>query len=653
MTCEYSPRICNIDSRGDIECSLLRNRVCAKRNHVSDSTTCVCANSNCFVCPAGSYGQHRLKMVTDSCKSCPPFSTSYFGNTTTPADCICMAGYTFNETSQRCEVCPTGTYKSQPGNYPCTVCKPGFKTHFEASTSCDCMPGYTQDQEGNCEPCPINSYKDHSGPLSCKPCPMYSTTEADSGRDSINSCVCVFGTFVQVTNPRYGECQEYPNQELIEQGLMTPPSTQSEINSAEQESSDEANKNDWEYVVHWIAGVVGAVVGGVCFIVIVVILIRKRKSGKSENPLYEETQSMTSAFELQQSVDNVYISFLAPKYFIHQKNITLGALLGQGAFGQVFEAYLSNHNGNQTPLKVAVKKLRANASIEEQEALKTELEQMLYVGHHPNIVNLLGASFKNGRLMIVMEYAEPGNLLNYLKKKRHDVEMESIDGRKSPSHHEKSRTYSLMKDNELISIIWQIAKGMRHLGSVKCIHRDLAARNILLADNMVAKISDFGLAREVYENGYYFKVTKGRLPFKWMSPESLLSGQYTTKSDVWSFGVLLWEIATLGGSPYPGIPVEQIFEMLKSGYRMSRPDYCDEEIYTIMLQCWRAEPADRPNFGELVEKFDRILQLTSNELYLDLEYNSDFLEENGMYGSFTVVPDYPSISEVTGDAETV
>uniref|UniRef100_A0A8C2MB32 Fibroblast growth factor receptor n=1 Tax=Cricetulus griseus TaxID=10029 RepID=A0A8C2MB32_CRIGR len=156
------------------------------------------------------------------------------------------------------------------------------------------------------------------------------------------------------------------------------------------------------------------------------------------------------------------------------------------------------------------------------------------------------------------------------------------------------------------------------LSRLQCIHRDLAARNVLVTENNVMKIADFGLARDINNIDYYKKTTNGRLPVKWMAPEALFDRVYTHQSDVWSFGVLMWEIFTLGGSPYPGIPVEELFKLLKEGHRMDKPANCTNELYMMMRDCWHAVPSQRPTFKQLVEDLDRILTLTTNEEYLDL-----------------------------------
>ncbi|PSN52168.1 hypothetical protein C0J52_06471 [Blattella germanica] len=148
------------------------------------------------------------------------------------------------------------------------------------------------------------------------------------------------------------------------------------------------------------------------------------------------------------------------------------------------------------------------------------------------------------------------------------------------------------------------------------VHRDLAARNVLLAAGKICKISDFGLTRDVYEDDAYLKRSKGRVPVKWMALESLADHMYTSKSDVWSFGVLMWELVTLGASPYPGVAVHNLFHLLKAGYRMEKPENCSAQLYNVMRSCWYETPSDRPSFKELTDVFERMLE--DGVEYLDL-----------------------------------
>ncbi|XP_051001370.1 fibroblast growth factor receptor 2 isoform X8 [Acomys russatus] len=301
-----------------------------------------------------------------------------------------------------------------------------------------------------------------------------------------------------------------------------------------------------------------------------------------------------------------------PKWEFPRDKLTLGKPLGEGCFGQVVmaEAVGIDKDKLKEAVTVAVKMLKDDATEKDLSDLVSEMEMMKMIGKHKNIINLLGACTQDGPLYVIVEYASKGNLREYLRARRPPGMEYSYDINRVP---EEQMTFK-----DLVSCTYQLARGMEYLASQKCIHRDLAARNVLVTENNVMKIADFGLARDINNIDYYKKTTNGRLPVKWMAPEALFDRVYTHQSDVWSFGVLMWEIFTLGGSPYPGIPVEELFKLLKEGHRMDKPANCTNELYMMMRDCWHAVPSQRPTFKQLVEDLDRILTLTTNEEYLDL-----------------------------------
>ncbi|XP_075050264.1 fibroblast growth factor receptor 3 isoform X2 [Mixophyes fleayi] len=301
-----------------------------------------------------------------------------------------------------------------------------------------------------------------------------------------------------------------------------------------------------------------------------------------------------------------------PKWEFARTRLTLGKPLGEGCFGQVVmaEAIGIDKDKPNKSLTVAVKMLKDDATDKDLSDLVSEMEMMKMIGKHKNIINLLGACTQDGPLYVLVEYASKGNLREYLRARRPPGMDYSFDTCKIPAEQ--------LTFKDLVSCAYQVARGMEYLASQKCIHRDLAARNVLVTDDNVMKIADFGLARDIHNIDYYKKTTNGRLPVKWMAPEALFDRVYTHQSDVWSFGVLLWEIFTLGGSPYPGIPVEELFKLLKEGHRMDKPANCTHELYMIMRECWHAVPSQRPTFKQLVEDLDRALTVTSTDEYLDL-----------------------------------
>nr|XP_045052048.1 proto-oncogene tyrosine-protein kinase receptor Ret isoform X2 [Desmodus rotundus] len=304
-----------------------------------------------------------------------------------------------------------------------------------------------------------------------------------------------------------------------------------------------------------------------------------------------------------------------PKWEFPRKNLVLGKTLGEGEFGKVVEATAFRLKGKAGYMTVAVKMLKENASPNELRDLLSEFNLLKQV-NHPNVIKLYGACSQDGPLLLIVEYAKYGSLRGFLRESRKaGPGYVGSRGSRSSSYLDNPDERALTM-GDLISFAWQISRGMRYLAEMKLVHRDLAARNVLVAEGRKMKISDFGLSRDVYEEDSYVKRSKGRIPVKWMAIESLFDHIYTTQSDVWSFGVLLWEIVTLGGNPYPGIPPERLFNLLKTGYRMERPDNCSEEMYSLMLQCWKQEPDKRPVFADISKDLEKMM--VKRRDYLDL-----------------------------------
>ncbi|XP_032082166.1 fibroblast growth factor receptor 3-like [Thamnophis elegans] len=341
------------------------------------------------------------------------------------------------------------------------------------------------------------------------------------------------------------------------------------------------------------------------------VSLESNSSMNSNTPLVRITRLSSSEGAMLANVSELELP-ADPKWELARSRLTLGKPLGEGCFGQVVmaEAMGIDKEKPSQPVTVAVKMLKDDATDKDLSDLVSEMEMMKMIGKHKNIINLLGACTQDGPLYVLVEYASKGNLREYLRARRLPGMDYSFDTCKMPEEQ--------LAFKDLVSCAYQVARGMEYLASQKCIHRDLAARNVLVTEDHVMKIADFGLARDVHNIDYYKKTTNGRLPVKWMAPEALFDRVYTHQSDVWSFGVLLWEIFTLGGSPYPGIPVEELFKLLKEGHRMDKPANCTPDLYMIMRECWHAVPSQRPTFKQLVEDLDRVLTVTSTDEYIDL-----------------------------------
>ncbi|XP_019941395.2 fibroblast growth factor receptor 4 [Paralichthys olivaceus] len=338
--------------------------------------------------------------------------------------------------------------------------------------------------------------------------------------------------------------------------------------------------------------------------------VESNSSGKSSASLMRVARLSSSCSPMLAGVMEFELPY-DPDWEFPRENLTLGKPLGEGCFGQVVraEAYGINKDCTDQATTVAVKMLKDDATDKDLADLISEMELMKVMDKHKNIINLLGVCTQDGPLYVLVEYASKGSLREYLRARRPPGMDYTFDVTKVP---EEQLTFK-----DLLSCAYQVARGMEYLASKRCIHRDLAARNVLVTEDNVMKIADFGLARGVHQIDYYKKTTNGRLPVKWMAPEALFDRVYTHQSDVWSFGVLMWEIFTLGGSPYPGIPVEELFKLLKEGHRMDKPSNCTHELYMMMRECWHAVPTQRPTFKQLVEELDKVLLSISDE-YLDL-----------------------------------
>ncbi|KAM6913051.1 ALK tyrosine kinase receptor [Xenentodon cancila] len=278
---------------------------------------------------------------------------------------------------------------------------------------------------------------------------------------------------------------------------------------------------------------------------------------------------------------------------VPRRNISLTRGLGHGAFGEVYEGLAVGIPGEPSPLQVAVKTLPEVCS--EQDELDFLMEALIISKFsHQNIVRCIGVSLQAMPRFILLELMAGGDLKTFLRETRPRLEQPSS-----------------LTMVDLLNVARDIAKGCQYLEENQFIHRDIAARNCLLTckgSGRVAKIGDFGMARDIYRASYYRKGGRAMLPVKWMPPEAFMEGIFTSKTDTWSFGVLLWEIFSLGYMPYPSRSNQEVLEFVTNGGRMDPPKNCPGPVYRIMTQSWQHQPEDRPNFSTILERIDYCLQ---------------------------------------------
>uniref|UniRef100_A0A674INV5 Hepatocyte growth factor receptor n=1 Tax=Terrapene triunguis TaxID=2587831 RepID=A0A674INV5_9SAUR len=326
------------------------------------------------------------------------------------------------------------------------------------------------------------------------------------------------------------------------------------------------------------------------------------------------------ASPLLQTNVHIDIGALNPDLVKEVQHVVIGAdslivhfseIIGRGHFGCVYHGTLLDNDGRK--IHCAVKSLNRITDLEEvAQFLKEGIIMKDFT--HPNVLSLLGICLPSeGSPLVVLPYMKHGDLRNFIRNETHNPTVK-----------------------DLIGFGLQVAKGMKYLASKKFVHRDLAARNCMLDEKFTVKVADFGLARDVYDKEYYsvHNKTGAKLPVKWMALESLQTQKFTTKSDVWSFGVLLWELMTRGAPPYPDVNSFDITVYLLQGRRLLQPEYCPDPLYEVMLKCWHPKPEMRPAFSELVSDISTIFSTFIGEHYVHV---------NATYVNVKCIAPYPSL----------
>ena len=341
-------------------------------------------------------------------------------------------------------------------------------------------------------------------------------------------------------------------------GSLTPPSKTNEI----------------------VGGSVGGSLGLVLIIVIIAVVYIRRKRAEMLNRPFDFTKMVQS-----NTADLMLQSDRSVPREVKRSTVKITQVLGEGNFGEVSKAILTETAGLPGYI-VAVKVLKENVdATSAREQFLSEASLMAQFSHD-NVTRLIGVVTIGEPMLVILEYCENGSL---------DVYLEKYD------------TVFPM----LMKFSVDCAGGMAYLASLGFIHRDLAARNVLLGSDMTAKIADFGMSRVSVDKNYYV-AKSGQLPVRWTAPEALEHQRFSEKSDVWSFGILMYEIFTQGTLPYLGWNNSKVWVQVMSGYRLSRPMTCPQDVYDVMKSCWGDAAAGRPTFGALLASLTTIASKTDD-----------------------------------------
>eukprot|EP00049_Salpingoeca_infusionum_P013401 m.250470 g.250470 ORF g.250470 m.250470 type:complete len:775 (+) comp15437_c0_seq1:47-2371(+) len=287
---------------------------------------------------------------------------------------------------------------------------------------------------------------------------------------------------------------------------------------------------------------------------------------------------------------------------VHRVDLLPIKAIGAGQFGQVFLAKQAvaageGDDGGDHCVR-AVKMLRGGASAADKQEFMAEAEVMLDL-QHENLVQMIGVAVQQRPWLMVLEFLKYGDLRNVLRGCRvRGIEM----------------TYA-----EQLKVASQVARGMEHIASLRLVHMDLAARNVLVTTNNLVKVADFGLTRKLPEGqDYWQSQVVMKLPVKWCSIEALDDRVFSEGSDVWAFGVVLWEIANYGTTPYENLKTQEVQRKVRDGVRLPKPANCPDEYFAIAMSCWQPNRHDRPKFAHIASELGAYLRTQSHETVRDL-----------------------------------
>ncbi|XP_074946686.1 ephrin type-A receptor 5 isoform X8 [Phalacrocorax aristotelis] len=519
--------------------------------------------------------------------------------------CLCKAGY--EEKNNTCQVCRPGFFKASPHSPSCSKCPPHSYTLDEASTSCLCEEHYFRKESDPptmacTTPSPVSSVK--KGKIT-KNSISLSWQEPDRPNGIILEYEIKYFEKDQETSYTIIKSKETT---ITADGLKPGSAYIFQIRARtaagyggfsrrfEFETSPVLAASSDQSQIPII--VVSVTVGVILLAVVIGFLLSGRRCGYSkakQDPEEEKMHFHNGHIKLPGV--RTYIdphTYEDPNQAVHEfakeieaSCITIERVIGAGEFGEVCSGRLKLQGKREFP--VAIKTLKVGYTEKQRRDFLGEASIMGQFDH-PNIIHLEGVVTKSKPVMIVTEYMENGSLDTFLKKN---------DGQ-----------FTVI---QLVGMLRGIASGMKYLSDMGYVHRDLAARNILINSNLVCKVSDFGLSRVLEDDPEAAYTTRGgKIPIRWTAPEAIAFRKFTSASDVWSYGIVMWEVMSYGERPYWEMTNQDVIKAVEEGYRLPSPMDCPAALYQLMLDCWQKDRNSRPKFDEIVSMLDKLIRNPSS-----------------------------------------
>ncbi|XP_061310238.1 ephrin type-B receptor 6 isoform X3 [Pezoporus flaviventris] len=521
--------------------------------------------------------------------------------------CTCKAGYQPVDDERACQACPLGFFKVSVGDDPCHQCPDHSHAPLPGSRECVCQNRYYRSASDNSDaPCTVPSAVPMmhqvsrttnsitlSWPQPDQPNGIildYQLRYFDKAEDEDNSFTLTSETnMATISNLSPGKIYAFQvrARTAVGYGPYSGKMYFQTLMGGERS----------EMVQDRLPLIVGSALGGLAFLVIAAIAILAIifKSKRRETPYTDRLQQYISARGLGVKYYIDPSTYEDPNEAIREfakeidvSFIKIEEVIGSGEFGEVCFGRLK-HPGKRE-YTVAIKTLKSGYTDEQRREFLSEASIMGQF-EHPNVIHLEGVVTKSRPVMIVTEFMENGSLDSFLRQ--------------------KEGQFSVL---QLVGMLRGIAAGMRYLSDMNYVHRDLAARNILVNSNLVCKVSDFGLSRFLEDdasNPTYTGALGCKIPIRWTAPEAVQYRKFTSSSDVWSYGIVMWEVMSYGERPYWDMSNQDVINAIDQDYRLPPPPDCPTILHLLMLDCWQKERVQRPKFEQLVSALDKMIRKPS------------------------------------------